>query len=199
VNSAARRPPVTEHERRTQRVRGGSTREPVDERHLVGIRRYVFERIPDRHRDPSRRGRHARHLAQRLHAVLEEHQAELTDDDFERPVGERQRLRRPLLPFDFGRETRRHGEHAVIGIHAGDAPSVGRSRTRFDREDTGAAGDVEHALARPDRRRIGDSRGPFSEESGNEERLVRVGGRDSRFERRVHGETGAYPAAFFSA
>ena len=167
--------PITQGEWGPQRVGGRSAREPFEQCHLVRIGLRPLEGLPHRHRHAAARRQDPRHLPKRPGAIPEEHQAELADDRVERGVREGQGLGRPFPPLDGRSQPLGHREHPPPGVQARHRPFAPHAPGRLPGQDPGAAGHVQHPLARPELRRLRDARGPLPEQRRHVELLV--GGR----------------------
>ena len=107
----------------------------------------MLQLIPHGDGEAPARDQDARHLAQRLPAVAEEHQAELADHRVERTVIERQRFRAALAKVDARRELTGDRDHSGIEVERRDRSTGPHSRSGLAGHDARATGDVEDALA----------------------------------------------------
>ncbi len=127
---------------------------------------------PDGDREPPAGRQHAPHLAQCSQPVGQIHQGELADHGVEAARLEGQVAGVALAPVDLRPDAARDGEHAVVEVEARDAAFGAGPLGGLARQDAGAAGDVEHPVAGPDRGRLGDRRRPLAEQRGHEFLLV---------------------------
>ena len=111
-------------------------------------------------------------------SIAEKHQTELAHHRVEALMRVWQGLGRCSTPLEGGGELTGDGKHARARVYAGDEAGRPHSRCGFPREDTGAARDIEHVLARLELSAGRHAGGPRSEERGNEKLLVRLGRRD---------------------
>jgi hypothetical protein len=103
---------------------------------------------PGAHRQPAPLGQRAAHLAcgrgpvgEELHALLADHHVEPL------VVAQRRGGGVALTPVDPGALPSRHREHGRAQVHADDLARVAQPLLREARDDAGAAGDVEEAIA----------------------------------------------------
>jgi hypothetical protein len=144
-----------------------------------GEARGVLDRPPHGKRQAPIGNQDPAHLAQRGGPVGEELQALLAEDDLERAVGEGQVGGVAGPPVDRRADLRRgrprHLEHALVAVQAGDGAAGLHQRGGAARHDAGAAGHVEHPLARSRRRQLDQLRGPRREQGRHQVALVVLG------------------------
>ncbi len=135
--------------------------------------RNLVIRSPVAHRDASARRERTVHLAHRRAAVGEELQALLADDDIELfPLAQGKRRGIPLAPIDIGRDATRDPEHRSADVDADDRPAFTEPGPGLPGDGTGAARDVENAIARPKSDLVQRQVGPGAKQRSDEQLLV---------------------------
>jgi hypothetical protein len=151
---------------------------PLERRREGGEARGSLDRTPDHDHDVTAWAQHAIHLAQSDPPVGEELKPELTEDDVESLVSERQRPGVGLAPFDRGttwsRERSGNGKHARIEINRDDHPALAHLLGRDARDHARATRDIEHPVTRPEICQVDDEPRPRSEHSRDEVAFVDV-------------------------